>query len=140
MDARTNEAIDRARDAASGPGDRFIESLVDRIGGRASVSAVFGEPIERDGLTVVPVARVRWAFGGGYGTGAPGRNAGFESEASGSGGGGGASAEPLGYLEIGKGEAIFKPIVAPYPSPIFLVAAAVAGAIVLRALARLIRG
>jgi len=42
-----------------------IEKMVDGLG----VGAVFGEPIREGGVTVVPVAEVRFAFGYGYGTG-----------------------------------------------------------------------
>jgi hypothetical protein len=42
-----------------------IEKMVDGLG----VGAVFGEPIREDGVTVVPVAEVRFAFGYGYGSG-----------------------------------------------------------------------
>jgi hypothetical protein len=67
------------------------------------VSAVFGEPIERDGVTVIPVARVSLGFGVGAGT----RQR--ESQiGDGGGGGGGAAAVPLGYIEIKDGTAQFK--------------------------------
>jgi uncharacterized spore protein YtfJ len=36
-----------------------IEKMVEELG----VGAVFGEPIREDGVTVVPVAEVRFAFG-----------------------------------------------------------------------------
>ncbi|HEV8545363.1 MAG TPA: spore germination protein GerW family protein [Candidatus Limnocylindrales bacterium] len=127
-------AVDDAHEAAKGGfANRFVERLADRIGARADVKAVFGEPIERDGLTVVPVARVRWGFGGGDGSGedAEGRTIG-----SGSGGGGGLAAEPIGYIEIGPDGAAFRPITPPYPSPWFLLASGITAAIVLRALAR----
>jgi uncharacterized spore protein YtfJ len=42
-----------------------IEKMVDGLG----VGAVFGEPIREGGVTVVPVAEVRFAFGYGYGSG-----------------------------------------------------------------------
>jgi uncharacterized spore protein YtfJ len=126
-------AVEMAQEAAgAGPVDRFLERLAERIGGRASVKAVFGEPIERGDLTVVPVARVRWGFGGGSGTSAG------EAEASGSGGGGGVAAEPAGYIEIRGGEATYRPIVPPYPNPAFLLAAGLTAALVIRALARLV--
>jgi hypothetical protein len=126
------EAVDVAREATEErPLDRFLDRLAERIGGRASVKAVFGEPIERGDLTIVPVARVRWGFGGGSGT------SGGDAEAAGSGGGGGVAADPAGYIEIRAGEARFRPIVPPYPSPGFLLAAGLTAAIVIRALARL---
>jgi Sporulation protein YtfJ (Spore_YtfJ) len=136
MTTGRSKAMDQASHAAEGGAtDRFLERLADRMGGRAGVQAVFGEPIQHGDLTVVPVARIRWVFGGGAGSGADAAGDG----GSGSGGGGGVSAEPIGYLEIGPVGASFEPIVSPYPSPLFLLASGIAAAVVLRALARLIR-
>ena len=135
--ATMEEARAEARTAAEGPlSERFFEHLLEGIGGKATVRAVFGPPIERDGLTVVPVARVRWGFGGGSGTGTDGAN----GTGSGTGAGGGATVDPLGHLELRGGEATFRPIVAPYPSPAFLLAAGVTAALIIRALGRLLRG
>jgi uncharacterized spore protein YtfJ len=130
------QAMREAIQAGSSPA--FLERLAERIGGQARVQAVFGAPIERGELTVVPVARVRWGFGGGTGTASDGP--GGQGSGSGSGGGGGAAADPVGYLEIGAGAATFRRISEPYPSPAFLLASAAAAAIVLRSLARLVRG
>lgn len=128
-------AADAARQAAAGgPADRLLDRLAERLGAKASVQAVFGEPITKGGVTVVPVARVRWGFGGGGGSADGGTN----GPASGSGGGGGVVADPIGYLEIGPGGATFRPILQPYPSPAFVLVAAIGGAIILRALARLV--
>jgi uncharacterized spore protein YtfJ len=135
-----SEAMDQAREAAEGSGsDRLLDRLVDRIGGRSGAQAVFGEPIERGGLTVVPVARLRWVIGAGEGSG-PAEGTEGGAQGSGSGGGGGAAADPVGYIEIGPSGAAFRPIVAPYPSPIFLLAAGVTAALILRGFARLLRG
>lgn len=134
------DAMDEARQAAEGgASERMLERLVDRIGGKAGVQAVFGEPIERDSVTVVPVARVRWAFGAGSGRG-PVAGADAGGMAGGSGGGGGASADPIGYVEIGPSGAAFRPIVNPYPNPLFLIAVGVMTAMILRGLGRLLRG
>ncbi len=151
-------AIAEARKAGgAGPIDGFIERMAERVGGKASVRAVFGDPIERDGITVIPVARVRWGFGGGAGNGpvpvGPGRPGGspFSESAtsdaegartpmgSGSGGGGGATADPVGYLEIGPDGATFQPILSPRPTPGFMLAAGATAALVLGGLAKLIR-
>lgn len=132
----TRPVMDEARQAAEGgPADRFLEAMAERIGARASVTAVFGEPIERGDVTVIPVARVRWGFGGGQGEGG---EAGGPT-GSGLGGGGGAAADPVGYVEIRSDGAVFRPIVSPYPSPPFLLASGITAAIVLRALGRLVR-
>lgn len=144
-------AMDEARMAGSGSSiDGFVERMAERVGGKASVRAVFGEPIERDGLTIIPVARVRWGFGGGAGRGpiavGPGTGEGTSERlidegisGAGSGGGGGVAADPVGYLEIGPDGATFKPIISPMPSPGFMLAAGATAALVLRGLARLLR-
>ena len=125
-------AVEIARETAeNGPVDRFLGRLAERIGARASVKAVFGEPIERGELTVVPVARVRWGFGGGSGSSEA------EARASGSGGGGGVAADAIGYIEIRSGEATFRRIGPAFPSPAFVLASGLTAVIVIRALARL---
>jgi len=132
-----DEAMNEATSAGAGsPIDGFVERMAERIGAKASVQAVFGEPIERDGITVIPVAKVRWGFGGGAGRG-PDTEEG--PTGSGSGGGGGATADPIGYIEIGPDGAVFKPIVSAMPSPGFLLAAAASAALLLRGVARLFR-
>jgi uncharacterized spore protein YtfJ len=122
---------------ATGPtsADRLLERMAELIGAKASVTAVFGEPVQNGGVTVIPVARIRWGFGGGGGL-AEGPETG---PAAGSGGGGGVAADPVGYLELGPAGAVFRPIREPYPSPLFLIASGMAAAIVIRAIARLIR-
>ena len=135
MDSSIEEARQAAQVAATdGPADRFLARLAGLLGGRATVQAVFGEPIRHGELTVVPVARVRWGFGGGGGR----SEAAPDGPASGSGGGGGVAADPVGYLEITDSGASFRPIEGTRPSAPFLLAAGVAVAIVLRAVARLL--
>lgn len=134
MTTMNDTAAETVRAAAhGGPGDTLVERLAQLVGARAGVRAVFGEPIQQGALTVVPVARVRWGFGGGGGRAedAP------TGAASGSGGGGGVAADPVGYLEITAGEATFRPIRQPYPSPVFVLAAGIGLAFVLRGVARL---
>ena len=91
----------------------FVETLAERIGTRFGSTAVFGEPVEAEGVTVIPVARATWGFGGGTGT-RP------EAEGQGEGGGGG-STSPVGFIELRDGKASFRPIVDPRP---FVLAAA----------------
>lgn len=148
-------AVGAARKAGeAGPIDGFVERMAERLGGKASVRAVFGKPIERDGLTIIPVARICWAFGGGAGSslipvgpGKDGIDAKLQADgdrpatptSSGSGGGGGATADPVGYLEIGPDGASFIPITPAMPSPGLLLAGGVTAALLLRGLARLLR-
>jgi hypothetical protein len=140
MTSEHAEAKDEARAAAEGRTmDRLIDRLIERIGGHSGAEAAFGEPVERGELTVVPVARLRWFVGAGAGS-APGMGSAGGPTGEGSGGGAGVLADPVGYLEIGPSGATFRPIVDPYPRPLFLLAAGVTTALVLRALARLLRG
>jgi uncharacterized spore protein YtfJ len=80
--------------------DRIIDRLRDTI----SVERVFGEPIERDGATVVPVAALRAGGGGGGGGGND-----FKTSGSGEGGGFGATARPVGVYVIDRENVTFKP-------------------------------
>lgn len=118
---------EQARQAAENDhGSRLLERLVSQVGGQARVQAVFGEPVAREGVTVIPVARVRWGVGGGGGAG---------QEGSGSGGGGGVAADPIGYIDITSAGATFRPIPRRFGAA-EVIGSAVAAAIVLRALAR----
>ncbi|MBS1718290.1 MAG: sporulation protein [Armatimonadetes bacterium] len=83
---------------------QIAESLAEELGKHASPRSVFAAPIERDGLTVIPVARMRYGFGGGMGRGKD------NSTPIGEGGGGGIEAAPVGYIEIREGKAFFRPI------------------------------
>lgn len=154
---------DARRAGEGGQVDGFVERIAERLGAHATVKAVFGDPVERDGITIIPVAKVRWGFGGGAGGGPLGagpaswtdgtagvagiddstvgdaRQGGGSLGGFGSGGGGAVTAEPVGYLEIGPDGATFIPISPVMPSPGFLLAVGAMAALVLRALARLLR-
>lgn len=120
----TLEQAERA--AQNDVASRLIDRLLTQIGGKASAKVVFGDAVERDGITVIPVARIRWGVGGGGGS-AP--------EGEGSGGGGGVVADPIGYIEVTSAGATFRPIPRSF-GPLELLGASLALAIVLRALAR----
>ena len=78
----------------------MLQKMGDSLGSKATVKSVFGEPIQMDGKTVVPIAKVAYGFGAGGGT-KPVRSGDPERAASeGSGGGGGVAAYPVGALEI----------------------------------------
>ncbi|UPV76394.1 hypothetical protein M0R89_19735 (plasmid) [Halorussus limi] len=78
-----------------------IESIVERLQESANVRSVFGDPVERGDRTVVPVARVAFGFGGGYGESHDAETTDGGSEGgTGGGGGGGAAATPVGALVI----------------------------------------
>ncbi len=42
----------------------LLERLADRLGGKASVTTIYGEPVACEGVTIIPVARVAFSFGG----------------------------------------------------------------------------
>jgi len=72
---------------------------------RESLTAkrVFGEPVERDGTTVYPAARITGGMGGGAGTDDKGQN--------GEGGGFGISAQPVGAYVFRNGEVTWRPAI-----------------------------
>lgn len=79
----------------------FVERLASSIQTNANARQIIGDPVERNGVTIIPVARVSWSFGGGgFGQGATERG----------GGGGGARATSIGYIEVRDGASEFKPI------------------------------
>ena len=85
----------------------LLQSLKDSILTQANVKAIYGEPVSAQGKTVIPVAKVMYAYGAGAGTGGVG-----ESSAKGEGGGGGGAvrAIPVGIVEISDQQTRFVPI------------------------------
>jgi uncharacterized spore protein YtfJ len=79
----------------------FIGGMAEKLGAYAKAATIFGEPVERGGITVIPVAKARWGFGGG---------AGRRKDEDGAGGGGGAQVTPVGYIELKNCEAQFRQI------------------------------
>jgi uncharacterized spore protein YtfJ len=71
----------------------LLHDVTERVSGSASVRNVYGDPVVVGDRTVIPAARVRYAFGGGGGRGKT------DGEPGG-GGGGRAAARPCGALEI----------------------------------------
>lgn len=83
-----------------------VDELLAKSRDALTVSRVFGEPIERDGVTIIPVARVSGAGGGGEGSGGEGENRG-----EGGGSGYALSAQPAGVYSIKNGEVTWHPAV-----------------------------
>jgi uncharacterized spore protein YtfJ len=71
---------------AFGPLRRFLGGVRDTF----TVRTVYGDPVESQGVTVIPVAQTYFGFGAGGGGG----------KAGGSGGGGGGVVRPIGFIEI----------------------------------------
>ena len=108
--------------------DHLLQRIGSTVGDKANASTVFGEAVEREGITVIPVARARFGFGGGGGAG--GREG---EEGSGGGGGGGAIVSPVGYIEVRDGAAQFRRIFNPVDL-LFVAMAASLGAVAVRRL------
>jgi len=81
--------------------EKFIGAMAEKLGAAARAATIFGDAVERDGITVIPVAKARWGFGGGVGR---------RKDEDGAGGGGGALVTPVGFIELKNGEAEFRPI------------------------------
>ncbi len=80
--------------------------LVDTIGRieeSMTVRRVFGEPYEKNGMTVIPAARVQGAGGGGGGEGPGGEG--------GTGTGFGLSAKPFGVFLIKDDDVVWRPAI-----------------------------
>ena len=80
-----------------------VEQLMERARDTLTVTRVFGEPYERDGLTVIPVARVGGGGGGGEGQ--------EEGGSAGTGGGFGMSARPAGVYVLSGGRVRWEPAI-----------------------------
>ena len=93
-------------EAVPAPSPAFMPSLVERLAQLLSTSVtaqtIYGTPVERDGMTVIPVARAACGFGGGSGTGPHAQG--------GTGGGGGVTLLPVGFIELREGRSRFHPI------------------------------
>ncbi len=107
--------------------DAVLERLGAAIGATVDISLVYGAPIERGGVTVVPVAKARWGFGGRTDRDAPGARADAR-------GGGGLVLSPVGYIEVRDGGARFRPI----RDPAALLLVALCGGVIARLLGRIL--
>jgi uncharacterized spore protein YtfJ len=90
--------------------DNFIERISSGFGQTASVKTVFGDAIEAGEKKIIPVARIAYGFGGGYGQGGKKKISQQPDDHSsdsqlpvgeGAGGGGGMYAKAKGVFEIG---------------------------------------
>jgi uncharacterized spore protein YtfJ len=113
--------------------ETFLERLADKVGSNVRASVVFGERVERDGVTIIPVARAWWGFGGGSGA---------NSQAGGQeglGGGVGISVSPVGYIEVKEGKARFRPIYDPRMIVPVIASLGIVSVLVLRGVRLLVR-
>jgi uncharacterized spore protein YtfJ len=117
------------RDSAAQPprrrADDLLTMLAERIGARVTASTVYGTPVERDGVTVVPVAAARFGIGGGGGSDPA-------KQQEGEGGGGGGSVTPVGYIELKDGRSRYVPVVRPARMLALVCCTALAGLLITR--------
>src|ERR687898_3173405 len=126
---RTKELIMSEASTTSVPrrrGDELLSMLAERIGARLGAATVFGAPVERDGVTVVPVAVARFGIGAGSGSDP---SKGQEGE----GGGGGGIVAPTGYIELKDGRSRFVPVIHPARMLALIVGAVIAVFVIMRA-------
>jgi len=96
-----------------------IDEIVHRVGNigeDVGASVCFGTPVERDGHTLIPVARVSFGFGMGFGRGTNtergenGAKPDESNEGEGGGGGGGGSSTPVAVIDITADDVKIEPI------------------------------
>jgi uncharacterized spore protein YtfJ len=76
----------------------ILQSLKESVLGQADVKAIYGQPITAHDKTIIPVAKVMFAYGAGAGTGGMGDN---NPRGEGGAGGGAVRAIPVGVFEVG---------------------------------------
>jgi uncharacterized spore protein YtfJ len=120
---------------AKAPTRRPLDRLVDRVTG---AKLCFGEPVQVGATSVIPVSRVRFYGGGGWGSGG-GADGG---EGDGGGAGGYLDAQPLGFIELRSDGSRYQEISDPERAQRMLKAGAGAAATLLAASAgaRRLRG
>ena len=91
-------------DRASGLRESVSERIERRLSEHVVVEKVFGDPIERHGQTIVPVAAIRMGGGGGSGVGGDDVSGG-----SGEGGGFGGIARPVGVFVLSEDGVSWRP-------------------------------
>lgn len=80
-----------------------MRDSIDGLGKSADIRHVYGDPIETHGKTLVPVGRVAWGVGGGFGT----SDQPDEEASEGAGGGAAMLARPIGVIEVTTDETRF---------------------------------
>ncbi len=132
MNDDTSQAYEEAEANAHDGRAALLERVADKVGLNAGAKAVFGEPVERDGVTVIPVAQMIFGTGAGEG--------GASDADYGSGAGGGALTRPIGYIELGPNGAVYRPIPQPWQNATLIVSIAFALLMLAKAVSTLLRG
>jgi uncharacterized spore protein YtfJ len=88
-----------------------VMEMVARTRETMTAGRVFGEPVVRDGVTVIPVARISGGGGAGGGESGPRGENGDNPAGSGSGGGFGLGIAPAGAFVLSDGKVAWRPTV-----------------------------
>jgi uncharacterized spore protein YtfJ len=105
----------------------FLDRLADELAGTVNVNAVFGTAVERDGVTVIPVAKARWGMGGGLAPQTPRERESERNAERRLGGGGGAIVKPIGFIVLTEGRAKFRSMRTPMGTAFVAVVAGILG-------------
>jgi uncharacterized spore protein YtfJ len=81
-----------------------VKETIEQARDALTVKRVYGDPYEKNGVTVIPAARVQGGAGGGGGEGPQGQG-------SGSGSGFGLNAKPVGAFVIKGDEVMWRPAI-----------------------------
>ena len=81
-----------------------VQDVIGQARDALTVKRVFGEPYEKDGVTIIPAARVQGGAGGGSGEDPQGQG-------TGSGSGFGMTARPVGAYVVRDGDLSWRPAV-----------------------------
>jgi uncharacterized spore protein YtfJ len=103
-----------------------VQQTIEQAKDALTVGRVFGEPVEKDGVTVIPAARVQGGAGGGTGEGPEGKG-------HGEGTGFGLNARPAGVYVLADGDAKWRPAVDANRAIVAFAAVMVAMLLVIRA-------
>ena len=104
-----------------------VLDIVERARDTITVGRVYGEPIERDGVIVIPAAAVLGGGGGGSG---------MQGDQAGMGGGFGMRARPVGAFVIENGDVRWEPVVDRERQALISAAVGAAAMLTLRSLLR----
>jgi uncharacterized spore protein YtfJ len=83
-----------------------VDTLLTQARDTITVRRVYGEPIERDGVLVIPAARIGGGAGGGSGEGTK-----EGQEGTGTGAGFGVGARPVGAFVVRDGDVTWQPAI-----------------------------
>jgi uncharacterized spore protein YtfJ len=111
-------------------GASLPERLAEAFKTFADAKMIYGDPIERDGVTIIPFAKLRYGFGGGRGR---------HDRDEGGGGGGGMIVQPAGYIELKEGSSRFLAIREPATFVPLVMAGGLTGLLMARGLYKMLR-